>query len=165
MSAPRGSPASEGRPDGRGRQGDTTVGDMGADRVAAVGHARYERYVQQVEQRDAVRREVAATRTKARVLIGIGFATSVVGLAAFASSLPRWTAEDVSAGLLVGPDPASMFGPPVLGVPLGSLGWWLATVGVLLMVVGGVLHVVVTARRHRIERDMVVRLPWEVDSR
>ncbi|MGW6131153.1 hypothetical protein ACWFNE_14105 [Cellulomonas sp. NPDC055163] len=147
-----------------------TVHGQRADQINNVdGDQVYQQYVHHVEQqRDGFLRDVAATRTKARALIVVGFVAFLVGLAAFAYSILTFMAEvgslDLATTQLPGPGELTPFGPPVLGMPLGLLGWALAALGTILMVVGGVLHVVATARRRRVDREHPVpppvRPPW-----
>jgi FHA domain-containing protein len=115
-----------------------------------VGRDQYFQHV--VHQRDGFLREIAATKTKASRLIWTGVALLVVGIAAYYSMVIGFM-SDVSEGIS---DPTSIdmadpFGPTVGGVPLGLLGWAAAALGVLLIVIGIVLHVVATARRRRVD--------------
>ena len=160
---------------------------LNADRDAYLDQS-YRQYVHTVvQQRRSFLRDVAATRTRARGLVGVGFTMFLVGFGAFAYGILRFLAdgaqalEQVSSATTTYPDLTTFpdmttfpdtsfpemttpFGPPVLGVPLGLLGWGLAALGVLVMIVGGVLHVVATAKRHRVDREhpepSPVRPPW-----
>ena len=97
---------------------------------------RYNSHVQYVnQQRENFLREVAATRTKARWLVWLGFVMFVVG-----------------------------FGPSVGGIPIGLIGWTLAATGTLLLVLGIVLHVVATSRRKQAYREFPVLSPWQGPS-
>ncbi len=51
----------------------------------------------------------------------------------------------------------SFFGPPILGVPAGIWGIGLAGLGQSLIIIGIVLHIVATARRRRMERELPLR--------
>ena len=55
--------------------------------------------------------------------------------------------------------PSSSFGRDIGGIPAGLLGAGLAAIGMLLLVIGIVLHIVATARRRRIDRDLPVPQP------
>lgn len=57
-------------------------------------------------------------------------------------------------------DPPSLFGPDIGGVPIGFIGFALAGIGSLLLVVGIVLHVVAAARRRRLDTQSPP--PWQV---
>lgn len=96
-------------------------------------------------------REIAATRTRARWLIGTGFLTLVVGLAVFAAGVVGFIKQ---VGGSAGPvsSATSPFGPNIGGIPSGVIGWALAVVGVLLVIVGIVLHIVATSRRKSADR-------------
>ena len=123
----------------------------------------YNAYVHQVQQRENFLREIAATRTKARWLVWTGLALFVVGFGLFAASILRFMTQAshaVSSGN-VGP-PVDPFGQEVGGIPSGLLGWAIAAVGMLLVVVGIVLHIVATSRRRRVDREQPVPYPmWQ----
>ena len=57
--------------------------------------------------------------------------------------------------------PTSPFGPKIAGIPSGLLGWALAALGMLLLVVGIVLHIVATSRRRRVDRELPAPPPWQ----
>lgn len=103
------------------------------------------------QRRDSLLREVAAARTRGRVVIGVGAVLFVIGLVMFAAPIVR--------GLGARAIPRNPFGPEILGIPSGVLGWALAGVGVLVVVLGIVLHVTATARRRRIYRGEEVPPP------
>jgi pSer/pThr/pTyr-binding forkhead associated (FHA) protein len=114
-----------------------------------------------LEQRDSFLREIAATRTKARWLIWTGFLFFVGGFAVFAFTDLSFI-KQVSNGLQSGSPPSSItspFGRNVGGVPVGLLGWAAAMIGILLLIVGIVLHIVATSRRKRVEREFQVLAP------
>ncbi len=124
---------------------------------------RYNSHVQYVnQQRENFLREVAATRTKARWLIWTGFAAFVVGFGIFAA-VDLNLLKQISNGTQ-NPDsgpPTDPFGRPVGGIPLGLIGWALAAVGMLLLIVGIVLHVVATSRRKQAYREFPPLAPWQ----
>jgi pSer/pThr/pTyr-binding forkhead associated (FHA) protein len=104
--------------------------------VSHYDERRYNAHVQHVnQQRENFLREVAATKTKARWLVWLGFVMFVVG-----------------------------FGPSVGGIPIGLIGWTLAATGMLLLVFGIVLHVVATSRRKQSYREFPVLSPWQGPS-
>jgi hypothetical protein len=116
-------------------------------------------YVQHVmQQRESFLREVAGTRTKARWFVWTGLVLFVAGTAAGVYTVLA-TMGQISSGF--GTDaPPPDFNPfggqtlPLLGfAEFGSLG------GMLLIVVGIVLHVVATARRRRIDERLPVPVP------
>jgi Inner membrane component of T3SS, cytoplasmic domain len=109
-------------------------------------------YIQQ--QRESFFREVARTRTKARWFVWLGLCLVVGGLAAvLATILPFLSSVFGSVANQTEPDPANVdiFGRSLGGVPLFVVGYVSGLVGMLLVVVGIVLHVVATSRRRRVE--------------
>jgi FHA domain len=96
---------------------------------------RYNSHVQYVnQQRENFLREVAATGTKARWLVWVGFVMFVAGFGIFAA------------------------------VDLNFIGWALAATGMLLLIFGIVLHVVATSRRKQAYREFPVLSPWQSPS-
>jgi hypothetical protein len=124
---------------------------------------RYNSHVQYVnQQRENFLREVAATRTKARWLVWMGFVMFVAGFGIFAAVDLNFL-KQVSKGIQ-NPDsgpPTDPFGREVGGIPLGLIGWALAAAGTLLLIVGIVLHVVATSRRKQAYREFPVLPPWQ----
>jgi hypothetical protein len=51
------------------------------------------------------------------------------------------------------------FGSDIGGVPSGLIGWAMAALGMLLVIVGIVLHVVATSRRRRVDREYPLAPP------
>jgi hypothetical protein len=45
-------------------------------------------------------------------------------------------------------------------MPIGIIGWAVGAFGMLILIVGVVLHVVATSRRRRVERDVVPVPPY-----
>lgn len=133
--------------------------------ISNVARDQYLSYVQQVtQQRQSFLREVAATRTKARWLVWTGFALSVVGFGLFAAGVLGFIAQ-ASDGIETGDisPPVDPFGRDIAGIPSGLLGWALAALGGLLLLVGIVLHIVATSRRRRVDRELPAPPPpWQV---
>ena len=121
-----------------------------------VGRDQFNAYV---EHRENFLREIAATRTKARWLVWTGFLAFVVGFGLFAAGILGFMKQVGSAGV-TGGSVTSPFGPDIGGVPSGLIGWALAALGMLLLVVGIVLHIVATSRRKRVNRELPVLPPW-----
>jgi Inner membrane component of T3SS, cytoplasmic domain len=121
-----------------------------------VGRDQFNAYV---EHRENFLREIAATKTKARWLVWTGFLAFVVGFGLFAAGILGFIKQVGSAGE-TGGSVTSPFGPDIGGVPSGLLGWALAALGMLLLVVGIVLHIVATSRRKRVDRELPVLPPW-----
>jgi hypothetical protein len=143
-----------------GRQQAEQINTAGRDQVV---DQRYQQYVHQVtERRDSLLRDIASTRTRAWGLVVVGFVLFFLGFGAFAYGVLGFMAqgaESMSTNTFPTGDELTPFGPPVLGVPLGLLGWAVAALGSFLMIVGLVLHVVASARRRRVDRETPVPPP------
>jgi FHA domain len=142
-----------------------SIGRQDGEIISNVGRDQYNAQIQQVvQQRDSFLRDIASTRTRARWLICVGFVMFVVGFGLFAAadlSFLKQIAHDITRSQQqLPPPPASPFGGDILGVPSGLLGWALAAIGTLLLIVGIVLHVIATARRRRVERELPLPVPW-----
>ncbi|MFC0112192.1 FHA domain-containing protein [Kibdelosporangium aridum] len=109
---------------------------------------------QVIHMRDGFLREIAATKTKARRLIWFGVLLIVVGGGVFAAMVISFMSK-VSGGLSNPeriPDFNTDFlGPAVGGVPIGLIGWAVAAIGGVLVIIGIVLHVVAAARRRKVD--------------
>lgn len=123
----------------------------------------YNWHVQTVnQQRENFLREVAGTRTKARWLAWTGFLLLVVGFGIFAAadlSFIKSISDSIQNGDSA-PPTTSPFGREVGGVPIGIVGWALGAVGMLMLIVGIVLHVITTSRRKQAYREFPVLPPW-----
>jgi hypothetical protein len=113
-----------------------------------------------IQQRENFLREVAATKTKARWLIWTGFVSFVVGFAIFAAGVLGFI-KQVSGDVSTGAQPSAItpFGRTIHGIPSGLIGWAMGALGMLLIIVGIVLHIVATSRRRRIDRELPAG-PW-----
>jgi len=119
-----------------------------------------------VQQRDSFLREVAATKTKARWLVWTGFLAFAVGFGLFAFadlSFLKQVNDAIQNGGQESP-PTSPFGREIGGVPIGLIGWALGAVGMMLLIVGIILHIVATSRRRRVEREFPLHPPWQGPS-
>jgi FHA domain len=133
--------------------------------VAASQHGdieQYNDYVQSVlEQRENLLRDIASTRTKARWLVWLGLLGFVVGFGLFAAVVVGFIAQMVNSFVSEAASrPEDVFGRDIAGVPAGLVGWIVAAVGVLLLIIGIVLHGVADSRRKRIDRDLPMPRPW-----
>ena len=140
-----------------------TARDQYAGQLNNIGGSQYNAYLQTVvQQRNSFLREVAATRTRARRLIWVGFALFIIGLAAFAVPLLRFLSQVGNS--IDNTDPAQPIQDSpwsVHGYPVGLIGWAVALLGMLLIIVGIVLHVVAASRRRRIDQTLpVTPPPW-----
>jgi pSer/pThr/pTyr-binding forkhead associated (FHA) protein len=141
------------------------VGQQRADAINNVGHNQYNSYVQHInQQRTSFLQNIAATKTKARWLVRIGFLFFVVGLGLFANGIIRFVRETGNAGSGGLSRSTTPFEPVVNGVPVGIVGWAMAAVGFLTLIVGIVLHVVATSRRKQVERDFPAQPSWHAPN-
>lgn len=128
------------------------IGEQQADRLSNVAGNQYN-YVQQA-QRESFFKEIAATRTRARHLIMLGFLLFLVGGGIYGWVIIRFIArtnDDISSGSSNFDSSPELLGPKVAGVPVGAVGFAMAAIGTVLMVIGIVLHIVTTSRRRRFE--------------
>ena len=133
--------------------------DIGYQRDGVFHNVGRDQYIMQ--QRDSFLRQVAATRTKARWLIWLGFAFTVLGFAMFASGVLRFISS-ISDAAQSGTEPSptvSPFGGDLGGFPSGLVGWALAAIGSFMIILGVVLHVVAASRRKRVDRDYPLPFP------
>jgi hypothetical protein len=142
------------------------VHQIDEQRAGVINNVDRDQYISHVQyvnqQRENFLREVAATRTRARCLALTGFLMFVVGFGIFAAADLSFI-KAISDAIQNGSEPpptASPFGREIGGVPFGLVGWALAALGMILLVVGIVLHIVATSRRRRAYRDFPVRPPW-----
>jgi hypothetical protein len=139
------------------------IGEQRAGVINNVGRDQYISHVQHVnQQRENFLREVAATKTKARWLAWTGFVMFVVGFGIFAAadlSFLKGISDSIQSGGEPPPS-SSPFGREIGGVPFGLAGWALAALGMILLVVGIVLHIVAISRRRRAYREFPVLPPW-----
>lgn len=123
-----------------------------ADWLSNVAGDQYN-YVQQA-QRESFFKEIAATRTRARHLIMLGFLLFVVGGGIYGWVIIRFIArsnDDFSSGSSNFDSSPELLGPKVAGVPVGAVGFAMAAIGTVLTIIGIVLHIVTTSRRRRFE--------------
>jgi hypothetical protein len=131
-----------------------------ANALNNVAGDQYNAYVQQ-EQRESFLRDIAATKSKARRLIWIGFGIFIVGFATYGLTVLRFI---TSVGQSINDSPHAqptfqLLGPQVAGIPIGIIGFAMAFIGTVLMAVGLVLHIVAAARRRRLDAPALA--PWQ----
>lgn len=140
------------------------IDEQRADVINNVDRDQYISHVQYVnQQRENFLREVAATKTKARWLAWTGFLMFVVGFGIFAAADLTFI-KAISDAIQNGGEPSpttSPFGREIGGIPFGLAGWALAALGMILLVVGVVLHIVATSRRRRAYREFPVLPQWQ----
>jgi hypothetical protein len=141
--------------------GETAHFEIDQQQAGVINNVGRDQYIAYVQQREGFLREIAATRTKARWLIWIGFLCFVAGFGLFGAGVVGFISKVVDEMGSSDPQPPeNIFGPEIGGVPAGLLGWALAGVGALLALIGIVLHVVATSRRKRVDRELPVPPPW-----
>ena len=113
-----------------------------------------------IQQRENFLREIAATKTKARWLIWTGLVSFVAGSAIFAAGVLGFL-KQVTGAVNTGTQPTELnpFGHTIHGIPSGLIGWALGALGMVLIIVGIVLHIVATSRRKRVDRELPAG-PW-----
>lgn len=132
--------------------------DIGYQRDGVFHNVGRDQYQYIMQQRESFLRHVAATKTKARWLIWLGFAFTAVGFAMFASGVLGFLSS-ISDAVQSGTEPSQTvtpFGGDVGGFPSGLVGWVLAAVGSFMIIIGIVLHVVAASRRKRVDREYPV---------
>jgi hypothetical protein len=142
------------------------VHQIDEQRAGVINNVDRDQYISHVQyvnqQRENFLREVAATKTKARWLAWTGFLLFVVGFGIFAAadlSFIKSISDSIQNGDSA-PPTTSPLGREVGGVPIGLAGWALAAVGMLMLIVGIILHVVAISRRKQAYREFPVLPPW-----
>ncbi|MGW1801495.1 FHA domain-containing protein [Streptomyces sp. NPDC001984] len=132
-----------------------------SQQAGSINNVGRNQYIQEAQQ--SFLKEVAATRSRGRRLILVGFVLTVGGFALFAWGVLRFMGM-VGRGLqqsVDSTDPSSVpsfddlgtvWGDQIGGVPVFLFGWVAGAVGGILMIVGLVLHVIAAARRRAYER-------------
>ena len=142
-----------------------TIDRQDGEVISNVGRDQFNDYgisVQQViSERESFLREIASTKTRARWLVWIGLLLFVAGFAVFAFadlSFIKQISNDIQSGSAPS-QTTTPFGRDIGGIPSGLIGWAVAMVGILMLIVGIVLHIVATSRRKRVERDLPLPVP------
>ncbi len=143
--------------------------DQSAGVISNVGRDQNVSYVAHVRQeRESFLREIAATRTRARSLIWIGLVIATVGFGMFAYAIIRTLArisEQFGPISSAPPDFSDFYGTPIFGIPSGLVGFGLGGIGSTLVLFGIILHVVASARRRRLDRELPNPYPTPWGSR
>ena len=163
---------------GSPRPGDPRSGSAGgaqyyipeqhAARIDNVARDQYNSYIAYVthvqQQRESFGREIAAAKSKARALSRVGGVLAVIGFGAWAYVIVSFA--DRIPGFDMDTSPGELFGPVLFGgVRLGMLALATMVVGMVLLVVGIILHISSTARRRRVDRDYPIPPPAGVYPR
>ena len=111
--------------------------------------------------RESFLREVAATRTRARAFVWLGVLLVVAGIGTALVVVSGFFSElsDAINSQTVTPPPGSPFDAELGGVPVIVVAAGLEFAGVLMIVIGIVLHVTATARRRDADRRYPVHPP------
>lgn len=99
-----------------------------------------------LRERESFAQDIAATKTKARILVWLGFLMVACGATAFMvpllqamkDSSATTTADPFASGLSIG------------GYPVGIIGFGVAFVGQFVLVAGIILHIVAASRRKKL---------------
>jgi hypothetical protein len=103
-----------------------------------------DKIVQQVlRERESFARQVAATKTKARFLVWLGFLMVAGGGTAFMIPFLQAMKESNASTVY---DPFAS-GPSIGGYPAGVLGFAIGFIGQFVLVAGIILHIVAASRR------------------
>lgn len=129
------------------------VGSQAAEQIHMAGRD----YINVRAERESFLADIAATKTRGRRLVTLGFLFFVVGFGLFGYGVVSFIVGipkiDMST---TQPDVPSPFGPDVGGVPLGVIGFALAGIGSVMIIAGIVLHVSAAARLRRLQQST----PW-----
>jgi len=128
--------------------------DIGSQSHGIFNNVGRDQYIAQVnQQREPFLREIAGTRTKARWLVWLGVLTSVAGYAwalVIMSSLFT-TFGDIARSDSPGDELFSGF-VDQMGTYVGAVA--VVAVGNICLIMGIVLHIIATARRRRVDREL-----------
>jgi hypothetical protein len=83
-----------------------------------------------------------------------------VGFALFGAAdldFIRQVSSDIQTGNTA--PPSNILGHPIAGVPSGLIGAGLAFIGLIMLLIGILLHIVATSRRRRVERELPLPPP------
>lgn len=103
-------------------------------------------YYQLVRERNSILHDIAVTKTRASVLVVVGFLMVAGGATVFAFPI----LEGMNNVGSIEPSDFSFGGPRVGGISLGVIGFAVGFIGQFVLVAGIVLHIVAAARRRRV---------------
>jgi pSer/pThr/pTyr-binding forkhead associated (FHA) protein len=107
-------------------------------------------------ERESFLADIAASKTKGRRLVTIGFLFIIAGFGLFGYGAVSFIQAIPDIDINTPPSQApSPFGPDVGGIPLGVIGFALAMIGTFMLIAGIVLHVGAAARLRRLQNT-----PW-----
>jgi TRAP-type C4-dicarboxylate transport system permease small subunit len=128
------------------------VRDQRAGVISNVGRDQhnYQSYVQHVmHERRSFLRDIAATRSKAWLLVWFGFLLGLAGYGVWAANMFNLIDNIQSLGPDSQPEDFPLLGREVLGVPIAVYAFAAMALGSVLLIIGIVLHIVAAARRKR----------------
>lgn len=106
-------------------------------------------YIQQtVRERESFARDIAATKTRARILVWLGLLMLVGGSFAFMLPIVR-AINDFDINSMDVTNPFDM-GPEFAGYKLAFIGFIAAFIGQFVLLIGIILHVIAASRRKRL---------------
>jgi hypothetical protein len=122
--------------------------DVGQQYGANINNVGGHQYIDQ--RQESFLRQVAAARTRARRIVQFGFLLFLGGFAVFAYGVLRFMGrigEPIPDDPNEWPEPGDMLGTSINGIPVFLLGWAAALVGMVLLVVGLVMHIIAASRQ------------------
>jgi hypothetical protein len=119
-------------------------GDINSNSSNFAGRDLY--YYQLVRERNSLLHDIAVTKTRASVLVVVGFLMVAGGATVFAFPI----LEGMNNVGSIEPSDFSFGGPRVGGISLGVIGFAVGFIGQFVLVAGIVLHIVAAARRRRV---------------
>jgi hypothetical protein len=128
------------------------VRDQRGEVISNVGRDQhnYQSYVQHVmQERRSFLRDIAATRSKAWLLVCFGFLLAIAGYGVWAANIFNLIDSVQNVGPDAQPGDFPLLGRKVLGIPVGVYAFAAMVLGAVLLIVGIVLHIVAAARRKR----------------
>jgi hypothetical protein len=137
------------------------VGDQRAHQINNVGGNQYNSYQR---QRESFLREVAASKTKARLVFWLGLSMVIIGGLGYAYFIVSGIGElNTSIQTGVEPDGVPFFGPDTAVGPAGLVFFMTAFVGQFVLVIGLIMWIVAAARVRRVDTDP--RYAWNAPQR
>jgi hypothetical protein len=135
------------------RAADFHVGSQSAEQINMVGRDQIN-YIR--AERESFLADIAASKTKGRRLVTLGFVGLLVGFGLFAYGVISFIQAIPNIDIDTPPSQApTPLGPDVGAVPLGVIGFALVMIGVFTLIAGIVLHVGAAARLRRLQNT-----PW-----
>jgi hypothetical protein len=126
------------------------VGNQYAEQINMVGRDQINHHYQ--AQRESFLADIAASKTKGRWLVTLGFLMTIAGFGMFGYGVVSFIQAIPSVDINTRPEDApSPLGPDAGGVPLGVIGLGLGLLGSVALIAGIVFHVSAAARLRRLK--------------